>query len=496
MTKNSAIKATASVSMLLAALSWIYFCWPALASLHQRWVRWDEPYAIGYPTVALSLWWLYERRDRLRQVNLAPAHSVWLALIPTIAISIAAGLIYLQVVQQLATPLILWLMVAAMLGWATARVLVAPIALLFFAIPFVDIGNPLRTMTVWFSQHMLDLLHIPALVEGYQITLPAGTIEVANSCSGFNFLLAALFIALVLAESGRQKISQQVAIVLLGAGLGLIGNWIRVLSLVIIAHYSDMQNDLVRHHGHYGWGIFTVGLPPYFWLVGRIQGRVPSAAMPPRTLSQRETAQRAWSQIAVASVMVAAIITLSSMAISLLEHRRGTANAGFAGLPGAASIVPSWLPGYRGQDVTQSWKISAAGHIFELTTLTYIEQRADKKLIFYDNVIGAENTLIKQEQISVSSGFSANTVIIKHQPTRAVWWYWRVDGRTSASALKTKLQQLRALLFGDPSAALVVLSTPCWHEDCAQLMKELTPAAKSILFESSQMPPIRQPQGI
>jgi len=478
MPANSSAKITSLVSLLLAITSWAYFCWPALLSLHQRWVRWDEPYAIGYPTVALSLWWFWERRDRLSKTNWVPAYSAWLALIPILAIGIAAALIYLQVVQQLVAPAILWLVVAITMGWQAARVLAAPIALLFFAIPFVDIGHPLRAMTVWFSQHILDLLHIPALIDGYQIALPAGTIEVANSCSGFNFLLAALFIAIALAELGHQKISQRIGIVLLGAAVGLFGNWIRVLSLVVIAHYSNMQNDLVNHHGNYGWAIFTVIQLPYFWLVGRIQSRGAKVIIPRPTSSQIETAQRAWPQIAIAQLMVTAVITLSSVTTLLFEHRSGSANTGFTAVPGASATRPSWLPDYRGQDVTQSWKAGTAAHLFELTTLTFVEPRADKKLIYYGNVIAAENDLIDLGQISVSSGLDANAAIIKRSPTRLVWWYWRIDGSTSATPLKAKLLQLRALLFGDPSAALVVLSIPCWHQDCAQL--------------SSRMPPIRQ----
>ena len=63
-----------SAALLVIVVLALFF-WPALYALHLRWIRLDEPYAIGYATVFLSAWWLFDRRHRLLNTVLAPCYS-------------------------------------------------------------------------------------------------------------------------------------------------------------------------------------------------------------------------------------------------------------------------------------------------------------------------------------------------------------------------------------------------------------------------------------
>jgi EpsI family protein len=493
MTINSFYKEVLPVLTLsLAALVVCgFFSWEGLHSLHLRWIRFDEPYAIGYPAIVLAAWWILRHWQFFSSQPMAPASSAFL-LFATALVGIAVGrLVQLQLLQQLGAICMLWAGVTAILGWRVGRLLLFPLMLVTLVIPVWDfLIDPLRAMTVWFNQHMLDWLRIPAYIDGYLIRLPSGSLEVAGGCSGLNLLLAMTCVGLLFAESHQLLLAHRVAIVVLAMAIGILDNWIRVFVLVLLAHSSQMQSELLHNHGSLGWWIFAASLLPYFLLASRIEANAPDLKVSAPITQQSSAAapRREWRQMTATALMLVVATVAIGVGASLFEHRRGSATSGFAGPAGAAAITPSWMPSYRGQDVVQSWKMNIAGRNVELTALTFVEQRSDKKMIYYSNVIAAERSLRSGEQIAIAPGFAVNAAIVKTKSARVVWWYWWVDGAVATSPLKTKLLQLRAMLLGDPSAAVIALSIPCGAEDCASLMREFTPLIKPLLIESRQMP--------
>lgn len=477
------------VLSVLAIVVCGFFGWQGLYSLHLRWIRLDEAYALGYPAAVLTMWWLYRHRQLFLRQPLAPAWSA-LPLFVGAVFGVAIGqLVQLQLAQQLGTIGMFWAGATAMLGWRAGRLLLFPLMLVTLAVPVWDfLIDPLRTMAVWFNQHMLSWLEIPALIDGYFIQLPSGSIEVADGCSGLNLLLAMTLVGLLFAESHRLPRERRVAIVLLAIAMGILDNWIRVFVLVLLAHYSEMQSELLHNHGSFGWWIFAASLLPYLWLASRIEMGAHDQKASAEALHGRTVNSRQWQRMALVVIVTTSFM---GVAVSQLEHRRGRAIAGFSGPAGAISSMPSWLPEYRSHDVAQSWKMVVAGRDFELTALTFVEQGAEKKLIYYSNVIAREHALRNMGLVSVAPGFDVNAAVVNGgSAARAVWWYWWVDGAVSISPLKTKLLQLQAILFGDPSAALIAISTStrCDRSDCAQLIEALTPTITPLLIESRRMP--------
>ena len=469
-----------SAALLVIVVLALFF-WPALYALHLRWIRLDEPYAIGYATVFLSAWWLFDRRHRLLNTVLAPSYSAWPLLLAALLFSAAAGLIYFQIIQQLAIPIVLWLIVAATMGWRAAKAVRAPLAVLYLAIPFLDIGDPLRTMTVWFCQHVLDALHIPAMIDAYRIVLPAGIIEVAGSCSGFNLLLASIFMGLLQGEMGRQSVGRRALLVAVAALIGILDNWIRVLALVLLAFYTDMKHDLIYHHGSFGWWIFAISMLIYIPLSLKLEG-------PPKPRPNVPVHPSAVAWLAMAKMMLIVAVSIASVhwAKIQLEGRVGSLR-GFNAPANAIAARSGWLPDYRGQDVTQQWTLFDAGRNYQLATLIYTQQTAEKKLIYYRNVIAPEAQLKREGHIVVEGDFAVRSAVIRDNTWRAVWWFWWVDNHTSTRSIFTKLRQLQAMLLGDPSAALIAVTTECRRAGCEE---ELNEPPIQLLQRMRQLPPI------
>ena len=75
-----------------------------------------------------------------------------------------------------------WVLVV--MGWRSAWYLAPTLSLLYLAIPLWDfLLLPLREATIGFVGAILDLLAIPALIDGFNISLPAGMLVVAGGCA-------------------------------------------------------------------------------------------------------------------------------------------------------------------------------------------------------------------------------------------------------------------------------------------------------------------------
>lgn len=470
---------------ILVLVVWAAVSWPGLHSLHQRWIRFDEAYALGYPAIILAVYWLFRHRTVFLHRSLAPAWSALPVFLGALLGHTMGQLVQLQLLQQLGALGMLWGGATLILGWSAGRLLLFPLLLVLLAVPLWDfLIDPLRMMAVWFTQHMLDWWGVPAHIDGYFITLRAGRVEVAGGCSGLNLLLAMTLVGLMFAESHWLPRARRVAIVLLAIAIGILDNWIRVFTLVMIGHYSDMQSELMHHHGNFGWWIFAASLPPFFWLAARIEnaGHIFSE---PRSVPTPLAPH--WRLVTVAAVVTLVTMVVTSALVSQVQQRRGKAVNGFTGPSGGAMVDPAWLPLYLGQDKTQGWRVLSGDRELELIALTYVEQRADKKLIYYGNRIAEASHLQSLGDKMIAPGFNVNLAIVHGANPRVIWWYWWVDGKSSTSAFKTKLLQLQAMLTGDPSAALIALSVPCRPSNCQKTAEDLEPLVAPRLIESRQM---------
>jgi exosortase/archaeosortase family protein len=95
---------------------------------------------------------------------------------------------------------------------------------------------------------------------------PWGTIVIADGCSGLRYLVIALLIAYLLCLLNRYPIKISIMVLIIATFLGLITNWIRILIIILIGYYTEMQHSLVRDHEFFGWVLFAGILFPALYL--------------------------------------------------------------------------------------------------------------------------------------------------------------------------------------------------------------------------------------
>ena len=258
--------------------------WPTLLTFHPVWMRYG--YSHGYIIGLLTIWLVWRDRNVLMTFS-----EGWpFALLPLVGLSglwLAATILTVGMVQQVTLAILLVCWGVATFGLGAARVLLPIGATFLLAVPVWDVLiRPLQLVTIMVSKFLLWVIRLPADVQGEFVTIPAGTIQIAESCAGLIYLLSGLVVGVLYAHVFAHGWRAKLAVLGLATAISLASNWIRVVGLVVIGHATDMRSSLMTSHGTYGWVIFTIALVPFFILARRLEkwgAEDPASPQPPES---------------------------------------------------------------------------------------------------------------------------------------------------------------------------------------------------------------------
>lgn len=222
----------------------------------------------GYLVLLISAWLLYNNQ---KENPLASKGPSLLFLIPIGLLSLlhVAGISNLQ---QVTLPLILILSLGAIFGREFAARSFVPLMFLYFALPGWGLIQPaLQNMTVWSVTSALRAISIPVFIEGIYVTLPAGKFAIEEGCSGLKYFIVGCAISSLVAYLYSTSLKRRILIVLLGGALAIIGNWVRVFTVIMAGHVTEMQHPWIHDHMRLGWYIFAILLIPFFIISRRLE---------------------------------------------------------------------------------------------------------------------------------------------------------------------------------------------------------------------------------
>jgi exosortase len=175
-------------------------------------------------------------------------------------------------------------------GWAVLRVLAFPIFFLFFAVPMPDwlIDAATVPLKVFISDVVTQVLYsmeYPIAQNGVMIMIGSYQLLVKDACSGMNsiFALSAIGVFYVYAFRWDTKIR---SLLLLAAiiPITILANFIRVLSLVLIAYYAGIDAVEGTLHDLTGIGLFVVAVVLIFLFDGLLALLAPLFKAKPKSV--------------------------------------------------------------------------------------------------------------------------------------------------------------------------------------------------------------------
>jgi exosortase len=243
------------------ALLLVFFA-PTLVFLYNKWTGaiWENGHGLFIPFLMFFLARSALRTDPHPE---RPESSAWgLALVvPALVLGLLDFALRMAYLAAVGFVLMLPGLSLLLLGVRRTRLLAMPLLLGLFMIPIPNVMAThmfLKTWTAQMVEPLIRLVGIPVLREDTLLVLPSETFLVADACSGFSTLYAAVGLSLILARYCRSN-WRRLFLVLAAWPLALLCNTLRVFLLVVAAHVFG--SGLLDTAFHGASGVAT------FWLV-------------------------------------------------------------------------------------------------------------------------------------------------------------------------------------------------------------------------------------
>lgn len=430
----------------------------------------SHTYTHGILIVVISLALLIWRRAELSSARIAT--SGWGVLL--LAVSALAWLVGLrapiQIVHQLALPLIVWSAVWSLLGWSIARLCLFPLAYVYFAIPIWDHGNDfLQSMSVLAVRGFLRATSIPAYFEGELIEIPAGTFHIEDGCSGLHFFIVALALACLYGEVNRCSVAERLKLLVLATVCALVSNWLRIYIIIVAGHLTQMQHYLVRvDHYNFGWAVFAAAMVCFFVVAARWMPAVNTGTgdVPPKSTLIRPKWDVGLRTLIVLVLCVAPVWYLIARGFAAPELDLSVPSqvTDWSG----PSVIAEPYGRYGLADARTQVRYVRVDRSIELTVAGFREQALGKKISGYDaQTLESGETVLSRSEHATASGaqFAESEIQGPSGATMLSWVRYEVGTQRFVSPAVAQLVFGVRSLVAAPPIQVFELRTAC-TPDC------------------------------
>ncbi len=477
--ENSLIgkQALSLAGLLLFAL---VFCYAKVFMTLARLWWTNDVYSYGFLIPCISLYLIWIQREKLTEIAPAPEFLKGLLLL-------LAGLSMLVVGQASRTSLLEELSliitlagaVLLMLGRGLLYPLLFPIAYLIFMIPvWGAITDRLHLPFQLFSANLgVKLLHfigIPAYRQGIYIELPNIILEVADVCSGVNYLIAVIAIGIPMAYLFLSGWWRRTLLLGFAVAVAAFSNAIRVALIGTLSYYG-IGGDL---HGPFhvlqGLSVSMIGYVALFggvWVLSKpsapaLSDKAPNPEMPRPAVKKNELAYLGLTLSAILLLMGSYLHFYQRSSVPLkmtLEH--------FPMQIGewAGRESPPDYSFYRNfgvdQELSRSYQ-TVTGESIRLYIGYYEFQDQGKKLINYKvSELHREAEKIKIE-VNGHNAIEVNRVIEEGDPKKMTLFWYNLYGRSVADWYQAKKEMtVESLLRGRTDGAVIMVTADFSHQE-------------------------------
>lgn len=250
----------------------LIFTFLLLAALYYRVIpdmvaQWSEDpnYSHGFLVPLVSAYFIYERREELRDTVVSPSNAGLVLILGALGLLVVgfAGTEYFTMRASLVVLLIG--LVLYWLGWEVLKILALPLGFLFFMVPlpyivYDAVAFPLKLFVAKYSVWALKIMGIVVWREGNIIMFPQTVLEVADACSGLRSLMSLIALAVALAFFSLKKSWQRLALILSAIPIAIATNAFRVIATGVLAQHYGAKAAEGFFHEFAGLAVFALAM--------------------------------------------------------------------------------------------------------------------------------------------------------------------------------------------------------------------------------------------
>jgi exosortase A len=414
--------------------------------------------------IPIALYLIWDRRASLNGLTAEPVPRAALLALPLGFVWLLAERLGIMEGRQLVAVSMAQVLFLAMLGPRLWLALLGPLLYLYFLVPFGEFLTPsLQDITTWFIRHGVDVLGIPAYIDGYVIEIPEGSFFVAEACAGLRFLIASIAFGALYSLLMYRSPTRRAAFITASVIVPIIANGFRALGIVWLGHVLGSAEAAATDHVLYGWIFFSIVILVLIMLgLPFREDQQPLAA----TASPMTAEPGASRQGLLAGFVVAALAAIGPVAVAGLNAASAAPDVALRPLdlsPVCANegspTIPANTPGRAliqrmncdGIPLMAQIEVfsprSTAGPVYaERRRLTHVGGADD----WSEGPLAARN----------GDPMPPWRLIRGNEPSYVVAAGVWIEGRPAAQGIATRLKMARDSLLGGAQAPVLVVITP------------------------------------
>ena len=257
-------------ALVILGIEFVALFGPTMLWLYDRWTMsvWQHAHGLLIPPVVA--YFAYQELKPLARRPMTASAWGFAFLVPALLIHALDAGMHTQLLSAAAMMLALPGLSLLLLGTERTRAIAFPLAFLAFALPIPlafteQIHWQLRQIATAGTAFVVPLLGIPVFVEGTTLHLARGVLQVADACSGFSTLYAAIAVAALTAYS-TQSTTRRMVVLASAVPIAIAANLLRVIALVLLVVWQGEAILETWVHPASGMATFALALPIIFWL--------------------------------------------------------------------------------------------------------------------------------------------------------------------------------------------------------------------------------------
>jgi len=258
--------------LALVAIELVALYAPTARWLYGRWTMsvWHNAHGLFIPPLVAWMIW----QELKARPDLPASSSRWgfCFLVPALGLQVIDTGMHTDLLSAIGLVLALPGLSLLFLGAARTRLIAFPLFLATFALPIPlglteTIHLVLRKVAITGATAVLPFIGVTVFSEGTTLHTVRGSLEVADACSGFSTLYAAMAVACLTAYTAATT-ARRALVLLLAAPIAIASNVLRVVILVGLVVWRGEPILETFVHPLSGMMTFALSLPVIFWLGG------------------------------------------------------------------------------------------------------------------------------------------------------------------------------------------------------------------------------------
>ncbi|MEW8472283.1 MAG: VPLPA-CTERM-specific exosortase XrtD [Candidatus Thiodiazotropha endolucinida] len=241
-----------------------YGFWDGITDMLGRWSS-KEEYGYAYFLPFISVYLIWQRRDRLIEVEFTPS---WFG----VAVLLVAGFLFFLgeiattfTLVQYALVLSVLGFAYALMGWQAFKLVAGPLFLLFFIVPlptfiYNSLSGILQLISSELGVEVIRWFGISVFLEGNVIDLGDYKLQVVEACNGLRYLFPLVSLAFLAAYLYRVEFWKRAVVFLSSIPITVLMNSFRIGVIGVLVENRGQEQAEGFLHYFEGWVVFMACL--------------------------------------------------------------------------------------------------------------------------------------------------------------------------------------------------------------------------------------------